>query len=485
MNTTRLIVPAVAGVLLLGIAACDLDVPDLNNPGLDLLQDKPDRVAVSKACTGLLIGDRVNIAGEFGYVDYLGILGREAYNFDTADPRLVSEMIAGTLNKGSPFGGGIWAGPYGNIWLANQIVHALDKVPAEGLNAADKSAVRGFVHTIIALNLLQVIVTHDTNGAVIETDHTLGEPLGAIASKPMVYATIVKLLDDAVGELDAGGNAFPFLLSSGFAGFDIPHPIMDHPTSFRMFNRAIKARVAAYLASEAPPASKMTAYQAVLDALAMSFIDDDTTAGRTPNFDLGVYYTYSTKTGDATNGLINPNLFAHPSLETDAAKGADNKPDDRFTRKVVKVTDPDEQGSSGETDNPLESDLKFSPLYSGPESPVGLIRNEELILLKAEALFFTAGAHNANIELNIVRQGSGKLGPAPETTDPATFVAQLLYERRYSLLFESGHRWIDLRRFGQKLPLDRPTDKPNVRFPIPLAECVARPNELACMGGST
>ena len=490
MNTTRLIVPAVAGALLLGIAACDLDVPDLNNPGVDLLQDKPDRVAVSKACTGLLIGDRVNIAGEFGYVDYLGILGREAYNFDTADPRLVSEMIAGTLNKGSPFGGGIWAGPYANIWLANQIIHALDKVPDEGLDAADKSAVKGFVHTIMALNLLQVIVTHDTNGAVIDADHPLGAPLGPIASKPMVYAAIIKLLDDAVRELDAGGDAFPFLLSDGFAGFDIPHPITDHPRSFRMFNRALKARVAAYIASEmpadVPPASdKKTAYQAVLDAVAMSFIDDDITAGRTPNFDLGVHYSYSTKTGDATNGLINPNIFAHPTLETDAAKDAGGKPDDRFTRKVAKITDPKKQGSSGESENPLESALSFSPLYSSPDSPVGLIRNEELILLRAEALFFTGDTHSANVELNIVRQGSGKLGPAPETTDPATFIAQLLYERRYSLLFEGGHRWIDLRRFGQKLPLDRPTDKANVRFPIPLPECNARPNEAACMGGST
>jgi starch-binding outer membrane protein, SusD/RagB family len=485
MNTTRLIVPALAGVLLLGVAACDLDVPDLNNPGLDLLQDHPDAVAISKACTGLLIGNRGAIANEFGYVDDLGILGRESYNFDTADPRFVSELIAGTLSKGSPFGGGFWTGPYANIWLANQTLHALDKVPAEGLSDADKSAVRGFVHTIMALDLLQVIVTRDSNGAVIDTDHALGEPLGAIVSKPMVYAKIVELLDGAVAELDGGGAAFPFLLSSGFDGFDIPHPVTGHPTSFRMFNRAIKARVAAYIASDAPDASKPTAYQAVLDAVGMSFIDDDTTGNRTPDFDLGVYYTYSTKTGDATNGLINPNIFAHPSLEAEVAKTTAGKPDDRFTRKVAKITDPKKQGSSGESEQPLKSDLSFSPLYPSPESPVGLIRNEELILLRAEALFFTGDTHNANVELNKVRTLSGLLEPAPETTDRPTFVAQLLYERRYSLLFEGGHRWIDLRRFGQPLPLDRPDDKANVRFPIPLAECNARPSELACMGGST
>ncbi|HEX3481868.1 MAG TPA: RagB/SusD family nutrient uptake outer membrane protein [Kofleriaceae bacterium] len=484
MNTTRLIVPAIAGVLLLGAAACDLDIPDLNNPGVDLLQDHPDAVAVSKACTGLLIGNRTNIAVEFGYVDFLGILGREAYNFDTADPRFVGELIEGTLNKGSPFGGGLWGGPYANLWLANQTLHALDKIPTEGLSDADKSAVRGFVHTIMALDLLQVIVTRDTIGAVTDTDHNLGDPLGAIVSKQMVYAQIVELLDGAVGELDQGGGAFPFQLSSGFAGFDTPHPTTGNPTSFRMFNRAIKARVAAYIASDTAAAGKQAAYQAVLDAVGMSFIDDDTTNSRAQDFDRGVFYSYSTKTGDTTNGLINPNIFAHPSLETEVAKNG-NAPDDRFARKVAKITDPKKQGSSGESDHPLVSDLSFSPLYSGPASPVGLIRNEELILLKAEALFFTGDTHDANVELNIVRQGSGKLGPAPETADTATFVAQLLYERRYSLLFEGGHRWIDLRRFGQPLPLDRPTDKANVRFPIPLPECNARPNEPACMLGST
>jgi len=485
MNTTRLIVPAIAGVLLLGIAACDLDVPDLNNPGVDLLQDHPDSVAISKACTGLLIGNRTAIANEFGYVDDLGILGRESYNFDTADPRFVSELIAGTLSKGSPFGGGFWAGPYGNIWLANQILHALDKVPAEGLSDAQKQAVRGFVHTIMALDLLQVIVTRDSNGAVIDTDHALGEPLGAIVSKPMVYAKIVELLDGAVAELDMGSDAFPFLLSSGFDGFDIPHPTTAHPTSFRMFNRAIKARVAAYIASDTAPAGRPAAYQPVIDALGMSFIDDDTSNNRTPPFDRGVFYTYSTKTGDTTNGLINPNIFAHPSLEAEVAKTTAGKPDDRFARKVAKITDPKKQGSSGEKDNPLMSDLSFSPLYPSPESPVGLIRNEELILLRAEALFFTGDTHNANVELNKVRTLSGLLEPAPETANESMFIAQLLYERRYSLLFEGGHRWIDLRRFRQPLPLDRPDDKANVRFPIPLAECNARPGEQACMGGST
>ena len=84
MKTYRLTSLFVAATSALFAGACDLDVPDLNNPGLDeLLQDNPTPEAVNAACTGLLIGSRRNHAGEFGYVDELGILGREAYNFDT------------------------------------------------------------------------------------------------------------------------------------------------------------------------------------------------------------------------------------------------------------------------------------------------------------------------------------------------------------------------------------------------------------------
>jgi len=51
----------------------------------------------------------------------------------------------------------------------------------------------------------------------------------------------------------------------------------------------------------------------------------------------------------------------------------------------------------------------------------------------------------------------------------------LLYERRYSLLYE-GQRWNDYRRFNRlnQLPLDRPTQFVAKVMPIPQAECDAR-----------
>jgi hypothetical protein len=457
MTTTRLAAFALGGVLgSLSIPACDLDVSDLNNPGLDELENAPTAVSIGAAATGLLIGNRRNHAAANGYVAQLGIIGREAYNFDSADPRFISELIQGSLNSGSPFGGNFWGGPYANIRLANIVLHAVDKVTE--LSAGDKAAIRGFAKTIEATDLLEVIVTHDTNGAVIDTDHGITDPLGAIVGDQLVVLReIARLLDVAVTDLGAAGETFPFLFDEGYSGF-------DSPATFLKLNRAMRARVAVYLQD----------YAMALTALGASFLDDTST---TIDFDRGVYYTFTTKSGDTTNGLINPNIYAHPSVEADAMNGTNV--DARFTRKVGPAKKP---GSA----KGLSSSLSFSKLYGSPGSPVSMIRNEELVLLKAEALYYTGNHTGALAELNLVRTGSGVLAPRTDLPDDATFVNYLLYERRYSLLFE-GHRWIDARRFNKldTIPLDKPEHTRNVRYPIPLPECNARPGEPQCNLGST
>jgi hypothetical protein len=453
-------------VASLSVAACDLDVPDLNHPGLDELQDTPTAILVNSACTGLLIGGRRNVAAENGYVMELGILGREAYNFDSADPRYIAEMIVGPLTKGSPFGGNFWALPYTNIRFGTIILASVDKV-AE-FSDRDKVTIRGFVHTMQAIDLLEVINTHDTNGAVIDTNLPIVQPpavqpLGAIVDKPTTFAAIAQLLDDGATELATGNKAFTFTLSSGFHNDD-PTATFDTPSGFLKFNRAMRARVAAY----------MTDYATALTALSASFLDD--TSPAIP-FDLGVYYTFSTKTGDATNGLINKNIYVHPSVQTDAMMNGATV-DARLTAKVKTADKPG--ASSG-----LAATLAFSKLYSLPTSPVAQLRNEELLLLKAEALYFTGDKPGAAAELNLVRQQSGGLLALAVAPDDKTFIDELLYERRYSLLFEGGHRWLDLRRFNKPIPLDRPTDTANLRYPFPQAECDGRPGEPRCMLGST
>ena len=81
-------------------------------------------------------------------------------------------------------------------------------------------------------------------------------------------------------------------------------------------------------------------------------------------------------------------------------------------------------------------------------------------------------------DLNQVRTNAGKLAPTTVTiASPDTaFVTQLLYNRRYSLLWEQGTRWIDARRFGRlsSIPLQVSGGSVPVAMPVPDAECNAR-----------
>ncbi|HEX3764656.1 MAG TPA: hypothetical protein VHW23_38440, partial [Kofleriaceae bacterium] len=388
---------ALAGALApLALVACDLDVPDLNDPSLGDLQNHPDAISIGAACTGLLIGNRGNKAAENGWVVQLGILGREAYNFDAADPRYIGELLSGKLSAGSPFGGNFWAGEYANLQLGNVILGALGKVT--DLGADSKAAISGFTKTINALDLLEVVVTHDTNGVVLDVNP---DPLGQLA--PIVtdtatqYAKITGLLDGAVTDLmtaAAGSDAFPFALGKGFANFDTP-------TNFLKFNRALRARVAAYTKD----------YPMVLTALQLSFINRDEA---TLDIDDGIFYAYSTKPGDTPNALLNPNIFAHPSITADAEHDANNDPiDARLLRKTKAVDSPG--GARIGAGVPKHPDmtqlpvLAFKKLYANPESPVPLIRNEELVLLEAEARWFTNDHAGAVTDLDAIRVASGKL----------------------------------------------------------------------------
>jgi starch-binding outer membrane protein, SusD/RagB family len=434
----------------LGLGACDLQVPDLNNPSLESLRDSPTPSGVKAASTGLLIGGRAGKSTQNGYVAQLGILGRESYTFDAGDPRFVTEMLSGaSLDPGSPaFGGSQWSLPYANIRNANTVLGALEKV--SGISDADKEAIRGFAKTMQALDFLVIVTTRDTNGGPIDVGGDYSQ-LAPIVSKEQMLEHIATLLDQSKTHLAAASDEFPFPLSSGYEGFDTP-------ATFLKFNRAVRARTAVYQEN----------WQAALQALSESFVD------RTKPMSLGVYIAFGTGSGDTSNGLTSPNLFAHPSIVTDAERKPDCTDDaaqpfkcldDRVKNKIKVVESRSYQG--------LTSNLMFT-MYSTNSSPLAIIRNEDLLLLRAEANIRLSNYPAAEVDINHVRAVSGGLPPVSLVGENGVDV--LLKERRYSLLYEGGHRWIDMRRYERldALPKDKPDHTVHPRFPIPVAEADAR-----------
>src|SRR6185295_9580348 len=144
MKAIRLMRIAGAGAAMVVLSACkDLVVPDYNNTSIDDLVNNPTPTKIAQSAQGLLLGTRTGIGEQNGYISLLGILGRESYNFDPADPRFITEMLIGPLDGGSPaFGGNLFGDSYRNIRNANLLLGALDKVV--GLSDEQKSAARGF-----------------------------------------------------------------------------------------------------------------------------------------------------------------------------------------------------------------------------------------------------------------------------------------------------------------------------------------------------
>lgn len=438
---------ATTAILCVASACKDLVVPDYNNTSLDDLVANPTPTKVAQASQGLMVGTRVGIGAQNGYVSLLGILGRESYNFDSADPRFITEMVIGPLDGGSPaFGGNLFAAPYRNIRNANLVLGAVDGVV--GMSAEQQAAVRGFARTIQALDYLNVINTRDDLGAPLDVDiDPVGSP-APIVGKAEIFTHIASLLDQGQADLAAGGTEFPFSLSPGFASFNTP-------ATFVGFNRALKARVEAYRGNHA----------AALTAVNGSFIDP------AEPLTLGAYHSFSTGSGDIPNTLFDPTgraIVANPSIVTDAELKPDGTRDNRVLQKVAQLAEPRVvQG--------ITTDFVFS-IYNSNVAPIPIIRNEELILLRAEARYFTGDQLGALNDINFIRTNSGGLAARGPFLSADDFTTELLRQRRYSLLFEGGHRWIDARRFGRlgTLPNALPEHTIMSRFPFPEAECLAR-----------
>lgn len=429
--------------LLFGSCNIVEDVPDYNNPSLEELTNSPTSVSVNTLATGLLIGSRQGIEN---YLYMTGIVGREMYDLD-ASTLATSELIIGPLDPGQ-WGGNGWTSQYQNLRNAKILLSALDQV--DDMTEVEKEGVRGFAKTIQAYDLLHVINTRDINGAVIEiAEDPTAEP-GPIVGKEQVLTQIVNWLDEARTHLQNAGNTFSFNLSSGFENF-------DSPSTFLEFNRALLARVKIYQED----------FPGALTALEDSFLDINSP------LDLGVYHTHSSSSGDLSNFFStktqgnSPDYVAQADFETDVQNKINGDPDDRYQQKFRKL--PSVKSHLG-----LSSDISFTQ-YSSPSSSIPIIRNEELILLRAEANYNLENYDDAADDINFIREESGGLEQRNDL-DANNLLDELLYNKRYSLYMEGGHRWLDLRRYDliNRIPLDISEAVVHVRFPIPLDECLSR-----------
>ncbi len=433
-------------LIAMTLACRETTVPNFNSASAEDLTANPTTATVSQAVVGMESMLRAFPSFE---ATILGVFGKESYTLTASELQFVTVFLGGPMQPGS-FGQDVgWSPSYRLIRQGMIILDALDKL---GFSEPQKEGIRGFTKTLQAMALFSQIRVRDDAGIVVDVSADAEPQIEPVVSKQEALARCALLLDEAKAHLQAAGGAFVFPLHSGFALFNTPG-------LFLQFNRAIKARVEIH----------RTQWTPALASLAESFVD--TAAGTSAVLRKGAYHVYSTTTGDAINTGLTTNVFVHPTITSGAQLRANGQPDLRLTQKVGPTTARTVAGVTGTN--------RFI-IYATNVADVPIVKNEELILLRAEVRYQTGNIAGALSDINFVRVNSGGLAPLAGFADSKAFVDELLYNRTYSLLFEGGHRWVDARRYGRlsQLPkINTVNGKTEVTFPyimLPDYECTPR-----------
>jgi starch-binding outer membrane protein, SusD/RagB family len=441
------------------LSSCSLfeveKIPELNAPTVDAIVKDANITQIAQLAVGI---QRVMPLGYVEMSQFGGSVGREVVLFNSTDNRYFTE-----LQGQVPIDpGGIFFAWYNSFSQTRRRAELFYRSAnnTSALTATEKKACEGFAKTIqafTALNLANMMgdVGIRTSFTDLLTEGDLLKP-GPMSTYPEALAYCKKLADDGAAALDAGGTGFPFLLASGWNGFNT---IAD----FKKFNRAVAARIAMH---QKDWASMNTA----LNASFLSIGGPLTT---------GPSYNYSIATGDATNAFFkalndvnNPQAIQVDNI-TDVEAG-----DKRFTGTSIRAggTSKVSLRNAPVTKGGFTASTHEYQAYATNVSNVSILRNEELILMLAEAKIQTGDLVGGAAALDTIRVKNGlrllSVAKPAVIGDKTKLIDELLNQRRYSLFMEGANRWFDMRRYDKLalLPKDLATHKVYSNFPKPQAE---------------
>jgi hypothetical protein len=415
------------------LPSCKKEIGSLNGSTAEELLNNASKPQLNNVVTGTESGMRNAI--DF-YLDDVGMIGREMYRFAGSEPRYTTDLLGGgtaTLNNNTFYLTNPWNARYRVVKNCNILIQAANN--SNSITAEEKKGYLGFAKTIQAYQLLLNLNLTYTNGVRIDVEDP--DKLGVVVGYPESLTAIATLLDEAKADLT--GATIAFTLSSGFGEFKTAAGLLQ-------FNRALAARVAVYRQQ----------WDSALTALNESFFDLN------GPFNKGIFHVYSTGPNDQLNQAFFPQnntgevRLAHPGYVADIAPS-----DDRIAKATLRT-------SAASLDN-LTSNRDVW-VYTSSTTPLPIIRNEELILIYAEAKIQKDAIPDAIVALNRIRTGHN-LPVYAGAISQSALITEMLHQRRYSLFFE-GHRWVDMRRYARlnQLPLDRTGDDVWDKFPLPLTE---------------
>ncbi len=412
-------------ILVLGVS-CEIDnVVDPNNPSIGSVLNNANKAQLQSLVTGLETQHRLYFSNA---TQMFGSFGREVWAFFASDPRFLTEWlgVAVTDTYNDFFGSaGTYNSPYQAIRQGNILVQSVDNTSL--LTVAEANGYKGYAKTIMAYQYIWPLMQQYQNGIRVDVINPVNP--GPVVTYAQALQYIRDLLDEAYDDLNAAGSTFAFTLE-GFTGF-------DSPGEMAKVNRAIAARLALYAND----------YSGAKTALANSFMNTTVTStadlyvgpehafGNSPDLNNPLYYPL-----DASTNTI---LIAHTGLIEDALPN-DDRIALKFFQRASPVTSNNLRDGNGDQIPGEYQDNRWATNTAS----IQFIRNEELILILAEAEANLTNTTQAVDAINEIRNAWG-LADYAGGTSLDELIEEILFQRRYSLWAEGGHRWIDLRRTGK------------------------------------
>jgi starch-binding outer membrane protein, SusD/RagB family len=459
MNRYKTIALALAATFAAGCKDNPVANP-IDAPTVDALNGALTPTSLRQLIFGALAQDRTTWNDVQSAIE-AGIFARDVYRVDASEPRYVTETLGGNPDPGSFAGGRGFSGYYTALRAENNLLKALQNAGTSQFTATEISATIGFVRTMRAYEYWRLIELRDTVGVPIQSDDPTA--VTDVRCKEAVLSYTAALLDSALADLNTagGGAALPVKLPTGFSAFGRDY---NKVSNLVLFNRALKGKVDFYrgLDRKSPQAALFpTAIAELTTALGAG-------PGAVPasHFSWGVWYNFVAGGTENQPNIIADSKVGLNPLVADSVQAGD-------TRASKIVARPTLAGNG----------ISTSITYVGAQStaanqnaPMPILRDEELVLLRAQAYIEAGDLPNAQLDINSVRTNYG-LAPVVLTSKQQA-ISAVLYEKRYSLLFEGAQRLVDLREYGRLnntyLRKELPNDPFNAALPLPRAELDAR-----------
>jgi len=423
------------------------------NDAIDI--EQPGRLGADNAFK--TIGDlRSGLLGAYNFLDTTNEIGfTAAFTDETFRGRDNGGQNQNgqnfNINASNGYAFNIWSSNYGAIAMSNAILDAAELIDGSD-DLAEYNNILGLAYAIRAFSHFQILTYFSTD----YTDDSALAGLLLTESTADIFAATPRSTNgefyaQITSDLDTAASLITTYEGPTFMGQD--------------FITALRARMAAYRGQYALAdgyaqsllASYPIADQSQYDAM---FEDSDFTE---------VIFSLERAIGDSYDGqgtagggwagslfaFIDATIEGGPFMEMSRAvyNILEGTPDVRLSRNLNmddSLIDPDYETN----DNFLNDDVLLIYKYPGGTQPLlndlKVFRSSEMLLIRAEA---AAEANDLDGAAGYIQQlRSARYGgptPLPAYGSKTDAFGGILDERRLEFLFE-GHRWVDLKRLGDK-----------------------------------